>query len=56
MSNIITPTDIDLVIYEGQEPLEAVTAFCSKYMASAGGACTDQLLPHVVRKLEAASP
>lgn len=47
----VDESDINLVIHEKQEPLEAVTAFCNKHMASAGSACMDQLLPHVERKL-----
>ena len=47
--------DIDLVLYEGQKPEDAVSEFCAKHMPSAGEACNDQLLPHVQRKLAAAS-
>jgi len=47
----VDESDINLVIYEGQQAAEAVDDFCKKHMASAGVACMDQLLPHVERKL-----
>jgi hypothetical protein len=47
----VDESDINLVIYEGQQPAEAVDAFCKKHMASAGTACMDQLLPHVEKKI-----
>lgn len=50
----VDESDINLVIYEGQEAAEAVNTFCDKHMASAGTACMDQLLPHVTRKLNEA--
>ena len=47
----VDEADINLLIYEGQEAMAAVDAFCKEHMAAAGSACVDQLLPHVQRKL-----
>lgn len=42
----------ELVIFDGDEPIEIVLAFCEKNMPDEGAACTDQLLRLVQDKLD----
>lgn len=46
----ITVDDVpkELMIFEGDEPMEAVLAFCNENMPDEGAACADQLF-HVVQ-------
>jgi len=43
--------DVNLIIHRGEEPADAVKAFCAEHMSESGEACQTQLLPHVLGKL-----
>lgn len=51
MNVTVDDAPVPLEIYDGDDPEEAVTAFCSQHMSSAGESCSKQLLPHVTTKL-----
>lgn len=43
----------DIVIFEGDEPMEVVLAFCADNMPDEGAACADHLLQVVQQEMSA---
>lgn len=48
---IVDNVEKELVIFEKDDPMEVVLAFCAEYMPDEGAACADQLLRVVGDKM-----
>jgi len=51
MNVTVDDAPVPLEVFDGDDPEEAVAAFCGEHMAGAGESCAKQLLPHVTKKL-----
>ena len=43
--------EIYLQVFEGEDHMKKIEAFCAQYMADSSGSCVTQLTPHVEKKL-----
>ena len=43
--------EIYLQVFEGEDHMKKIEAFCMQYMADSSSSCVTQLTPHVEKKL-----